>query len=419
LIQERTSSANGEPIENANNPHVFANLVDRTKKGPRYQIIRHVPGGMDEDWTQAPADFCVDLRQLRDTLTGIKRIRCMFSLYNRSGMIWFALSVFAATGLTRPSVTLLQPLSGYIESYALGVNSGGQVVGYSSSPSGVTRATLWNHERVIDLGTLPGYTSSRATGINNRGTIVGYASSASGSEQAVVWSGGVPAPLPPLSAGQRSAAFGVNDADEVVGWSSTSNTELFPHHAVLWRRGGIAIDLGTILNADSSQARAINNRGQITGFVSHGPFPFRAFFWDGDQMYDLGVLPDANPRPRVDSSGGFAINNRGDIAGFSISSDPVVHAAVWSKRESVVDLGHHSPARQSFATGINNRGQIVGRIDSPSIALLWNKGSLTDLTIYAPAGWSLSAANGINDSGDIVGSAVGPSNELNAFFLRH
>ena len=82
------------------------------------------------------------------------------------------------------------------ESFATAINRHGQIVG-SSMPhveaepplENERHAILWEHRKMIDLGTFPGarLTVSHAAGINNRGQIVGYAETPSGQRHAVLW----------------------------------------------------------------------------------------------------------------------------------------------------------------------------------------------------------------------------------------
>jgi probable HAF family extracellular repeat protein len=77
----------------------------------------------------------------------------------------------------------------------------------------------------------------------------------------------------------------------------------------------------------------------------------------------------------------------------------------------------------SYAYGINNNGQVVGRSSTTSNAygeaFLYSGGKMTDLNNLIPAnpGWTLTQANAINDSGQIVGFGFNPSGQTHAFLL--
>jgi len=134
--------------------------------------------------------------------------------------------------------------------------------------------------------------------------------------------------------------------------------------------------LGT-LGGWTSHARDINNAGQVVGYADLEFGGSRAALWDGAALTDY-------------------------------------YHAVWWRDGGVIDLG--TPGGfDSYATDINNAGQIVGQYGvSPSYghfrAVLWNGRTAIDLnTLLRPetvaAGWVLVSANAINDDGWIVGEA--------------
>ena len=67
-------------------------------------------------------------------------------------------------------------------------------------------------------------------------------------------------------------------------------------------------DLGKFPGTHSqiSQANAINDKGQVTGYSYTSSGEYHAYLYDGGRMTDLGVPAGFNG-----SSYGFAINNKG------------------------------------------------------------------------------------------------------------
>jgi probable HAF family extracellular repeat protein len=115
-------------------------------------------------------------------------------------------------------------------------------------------------------------------------------------------------------------------------------------------------------------------------------------------------------------SNATAINDSGLIVGSSniVGSSSISHAVAWSDPfgTSITDLGTLGGA-SSFASAVNNLGEIVGyslTAGGVQHATLWDGISIIDLNSLldansVSAGWVLTTATGINDSGWIVGNA--------------
>ncbi len=76
----------------------------------------------------------------------------------------------------------------------------------------------------------------------------------------------------------------------------------------------------------------------------------------------------------------------------------------------------------SSASGINNKGQVVGYSTTPGgaqHAFLYADARMLDLNtlIDTNSGWTLQLASAINDNGQIVGRGAMPSSSLRAFLL--
>src|SRR5262249_8583711 len=102
-------------------------------------------------------------------------------------------------------------------SYAYGLNSLGDVVGYSQiGGTGYNyHAFLYSHGTMTDLGTLGG-TYSIATGINDLGQVVGYSTVADGSYHAFLYSAGVMSDLGSFG-GLYAIPMGINNARQILG----------------------------------------------------------------------------------------------------------------------------------------------------------------------------------------------------------
>jgi len=257
-----------------------------------------------------------------------------------------------------------------------------------------------------DGSAMPWYMSRNGDVVGNTGQSV------------FVWTRSAPtAFVLPLS-GVFASPSGINDDGQVIGTDFGSSP--FDARAFSWTPAGGFVDLGN-LGGSFSAAGAVNNSGQVAGqsFIA-GDGEGHAFLWiPGGVMRDLGTLP-----------GGFnsdadAISDSGHVVGWSDVPSPLdpfihtTHAFLWSPVTQVMhDVGSLSgPAGWSFATAVNDSGQVVGYSsvtgDSAAThAFLWTAGRMQDL---GTLGGRLSVATGVNDNGQVVGWSTNARGETRGF----
>jgi probable HAF family extracellular repeat protein len=100
----------------------------------------------------------------------------------------------------------------------------------------------------------------------------------------------------------------------------------------------------------------------------------------------------------------YGINNSGQIIGNSLTASGIP-AGVLIQNGTVTDLGNLGGVDGTYANAINNLGQIVGLSYNKQgnfLAFLWQNGAMTSL---GTLGGQWSQAYGINDSGQITGTA--------------
>jgi probable HAF family extracellular repeat protein len=121
----------------------------------------------------------------------------------------------------------------------------------------------------------------------------------------------------------------------------------------------------------------------------------------------------------------LAINDSGQVVGEAqIAGNTAYHAFIYS-RGKMYNLGILPGSSSTLPFAINNLGQIVGNAQIPgnniaTHAFLYSGGKIYDLNnlLVRGSGWMLASATGINDRGEIVGYGFGPlPNGPHAFLL--
>jgi probable HAF family extracellular repeat protein len=263
------------------------------------------------------------------------------------------------------------------------ISNSGRVAGKTAG----NRAVIWSRRRGLQLlPALKGLSESEARGSNASDQVVGFAAGADGAKaflytkSKLVW-------LP----GENSKALSINDSGKVVGESEIEGTP--PVAAVLWKNDRLT-SLG---GCCGGVAKGINSRGQIVGDLYDENGRYRAFLWDpvhgtqyiapasgyGSaiainnaghvllQALERGVFlylsPDATvrlPIPGDQPADGRAVNNADEVVGAFGPYFDADRAFLWSQKDGFRDLNDLIPASSGWklkvATGINDRGEIVG-----------------------------------------------------------
>ena len=319
-----------------------------------------------------------------------------------SGSLW-------ATVPVAPSYQLiiLTPLSGYPESQGNAVSNSGVVAGASFSTASV--AEKWING--VSGSQLP-IGTSEATAVNGLGQFAGSLSLGGSVDHGFFFNGSVVTDVHNATlstVGNFSEATGINDLGQVVGWAATSGTG--NPSAYRWQ-GGNAILLG-MLGGRESAALAINNHGEVAGYLITAGLLEQGFVWsdtNGNNASDPGemiALPDTGF-----GSAANAVNDLGQVAGFVLNSSAQRQPVVWYDTSNYTPL----PLLPGTATGepmaINNHGAIVGSSASKG-ATLWIDGQVYNLNdlVSLPSNYKMTQARGVNDLGWIVGAGFLSGNE--------
>jgi probable HAF family extracellular repeat protein len=277
-------------------------------------------------------------------------------------------------------------------SFALGINDSGEVVGFSylSDNNNFHTFTWTAAGGMVDLGSLPGGESNRGNAINSSGAIVGNGIKADRHQVPFYWtpSGGFVTLeetdgqvyndavginddgyitggrtngtffryLGALSGGTNSSGYGINSKRHITGWSEFSADSTT--HAIVWTKSKGMRDIGGVGRNEFTDGYWINDHDEVVGFAGPQYIPF---YWSKPTgivlLQDLGGV----------GGGAFQITNDGTIVGYAAKgTQSNFHAAIWAHYDSAPqDLGTLPGGKNSYGRGINLVGQVVGYADVP------------------------------------------------------
>ena len=289
------------------------------------------------------------------------------------------------------------------------------------------RAVISIYGLNIDLGTLGGDNSwTNYGGINDRGEAVGMAETsvpdpngedmcAFGTKKTCrgfLWRHGHIMALPTLG-GNNGQAAAINNRGQIVGISETTvpdsgcppskqpGTTILP---VMWEKGEVRA-LPTLPGEPDGFVQGLNDQGQAVGATGTcTSFAIHAVLWENDHAFQLADLGHTG-------SDAYAINDHGQAVGYVSTTDgSTIVASLW-ENGGVKNLGILPGDGAAFATGINNRGQVVGSTFNSqgwSRGFIWQDNVMTDLNtlISKDSNLSIIAASNINERGQISGMAT-------------
>jgi probable HAF family extracellular repeat protein len=159
-------------------------------------------------------------------------------------------------------------------------------------------------------------------------------------------------------------------------------------------------DLGILPNTYSSEGRAVNDSGVAVGVCNdYATYPDQGFYYSGGSMHSLIGFPG------VQRTIAKAINSSGQIAG-DADSGGVAHAFSYSNGV-MQDLGTLG-GDVSYANGINDSGWVVGESRLLNLpiprAFIYRNGAMEDLGTLADSDpYTFSIAYDVNNVGQAVG----------------
>jgi len=311
----------------------------------------------------------------------------------------------------------------------------------------VSRGTLTElSEARYTVAYLPtlGGSRNRAAGVSNSGLIAGFVNRPGNATRvAAFWHGTVLDTLGTLGGPNSIVQWpGVSNNGIVAGISETaaldtlheewSCTAFLPsvtgHICVgfVWQNG-VMKPLPT-LGGNQGFATSVNSAGQVVGWAEtpvldptcNAPqkLQFRAVMWDTKQ----GTMHELRPLPGDSTSAATGINNRGQVVGISGDCDIAVgqlsarHSVLW-ENDIVINIGDLGGDAWHTPMDIDDAGDVVGfsnprgvaGIDFNPHAFLWTKATgIQDLRTLP--GDANSQGLGVNSSHQVVGVSSGAVN---------
>ena len=205
--------------------------------------------------------------------------------------------------------------------------------------------------------------------------------------------------------------FGVNGRGSLVG---TDNTVPGRHAFLVNRDGYVSLDSSGTLGMHTSFARDINNEGDIVGGYIGDDGNEHGFILRHGALITLDVPFAGSVGTQLNG-----INNSGTITGVWVDEAFTAHGFVFDEG----NFAHldYPGALDSFPYGINSRGDIVGNWDTDQSTVghgfVFSRGQTFSLDVpgAVPDG---TAATGINEKGEIVGSYIGEDGSSHGFLAE-
>ena len=202
--------------------------------------------------------------------------------------------------------------------------------------------------------------------------------------------------------------LGLNGQGQLVGMDDV----IRGRHAFLSDEDSyVSLDRLGILGTHTSFARGINNHGDIVGAYAGSDGKEHGFMLHQGKLSTFDV-----PLRGAVGTHLNAINDAGVVVGVWIDRAFKGHGFIY--QDGKFSHLNYPGARDTTPFGINSQGEIVGNWDSDQSStghgFMFTSGRIIsfDIPSAKPSG---TAANGINDSGQIVGTYVGSDGNFHGF----
>jgi probable HAF family extracellular repeat protein len=200
--------------------------------------------------------------------------------------------------------TDLVPTTG-VDSWAVGINETGQVIGTLDLPGGITHGFVWQSGSLQDIGPFA------PIAINSPGHIV--AKNVATGLPVFYVNGSI------TNLGSLQFACCINDADTIAGGASLAR---LPVHQQASIAQGNSVSNLPLVGDYWDYAAGLNNNGQVVGtdvcLMCNNPFLFYGLLWSGGSVSIISNLLQPSDRNNWWVNYATGINSRGDIIGTAL-----------------------------------------------------------------------------------------------------
>ncbi len=247
-------------------------------------------------------------------------------------------------------------VAGFNNAVPTAINNAGEIVGFLWNAYD-NRAFRWTAATgMVLLARIEGFGNTIATDINNRGEISGFMiHSVYDETRPVKWSTtNAIEDLGRLGKGEQGRATALNDSGQIAGYVTNESVYGLPHEsgwAAIWTSAPTVRVVAGCGPGCYSKAQGISQNGQVSGTYGDG-----AFHWSSEAgltAIGLGDGAKSADAPGVNSAGQVIVNRYYPM-------EIARRAYVWTKATGLRDIGALPGAAYSQARGINDKGQVVG-----------------------------------------------------------
>ncbi len=247
----------------------------------------------------------------------------------------------------------------------LGINNNGKIAGYFGSGDvahghpnkGYTLNPPYGQNNYVNEN-FPTSVQTQVTGLNDKGLTVGFWADANGDNFGFVESKGhfvnvvdPNAPKPAAGTPSVQQLLGVNDREQAVGFYTDAAGN---NHGFTYNLDNGHFSEVKIAGFNSVTAAAINNSGDIAGFVQNGPNT-EGFLLDHGKLELL-----KGPRGAV-SVQALGVNNEDQVVGSYVDAQGNTHGFLFDDHtKGYTTIDDPNANGMTVVNGLNDKGQLVG-----------------------------------------------------------